>query len=108
MVLEHDPHISLQVRQVFAQTFGPTTKDLQHISASDRHSLAIMFVPTALSLVALGLSAVALPTDPSLSNNLPVVGSIVDYSNVSMQPLQDASNLNDSVTDSQPLSGDIA
>lgn len=100
--------MGLPVRQVFASTLKITTEDNRRIGAPDRHFLSTMFVSTALSVVALGLSAVALPTDSSLSNNLPAVGSMVNYSDLPMQPLQDASSVNGNMTDSEPLSGDIA
>lgn len=58
-----------------------------------------MFVSTALSVVALSLSVVALPADASSAINLPAIGSTVDYSDLPMQPLQDASAMNGTIQD---------
>jgi hypothetical protein len=64
-----------------------------------------MFAHTPLSLLVLGLSTTALPTNSSATfSDLPAVGSIVDYSNLDLQPLQDITALNSSFPSSDPAS----
>jgi hypothetical protein len=58
-----------------------------------------MFFPTALHLLALSLSAAAVPTDAPPTFNVPPIGSILDYSSLDFQPLRDATSLNISSSD---------
>jgi len=68
-----------------------------------------MLAHAALSLLAMGLSTTALPTDTPGIFDLPAVGSTVDYSSFDLQPLQDMTTFNGSSASSDPaLGGAIA
>jgi hypothetical protein len=65
-----------------------------------------MFTHTALSLLVLCLSTTALPTNSSSTfPDLPAIGSVVDYSHLDLQPLQDITALNSIFPSSDPEGG---